>query len=274
VLADAGRVVRLLARRSCLSRRGAGTGAETRLIAANIDTLMVVTSCNADSDEARLERYLALAEAGCAPVVVLTRADLAAPAPFVARAERLARGLAVVAVDETRLDAGRLRDWCRAGQTVAPAGSSGTGKTTLTNALTGAGERTAGIREDDAKGRHTTTARALRPMAGGGWIIDTPGMRALRLADAGDGIDAVFDDVTELAERCRFGDCAHEAEPGCAVRAAIEAGELDEGRLARWRKLRREDRRNSETLAEARARDKGFGKMVRGVKRERDRRRE
>jgi ribosome biogenesis GTPase len=275
VLTDAARIVRRLDRRSFLSRRAAGTGAETQAIAANVDTLMVVTSCNSDFNPARIERYLALAaEAGCDPAVVLTKADLAAPDRYVAAAEALSRDLPVVALDATSPDTpGRLADWCRRGQTIALVGSSGTGKTTLTNALTGEAGRTAGIREDDAKGRHTTTSRALRPMLGGGWIIDTPGMRALRLADAAEGIDAVFDDVTGLAEGCRFRDCTHDAEPGCAVRAAIDVGDLAADRLERWRKLRREDRYNSETLAEARARDKEFGKMVRGVKRERDLRR-
>jgi ribosome biogenesis GTPase len=131
--------------------------------------------------------------------------------------------------------------------------------------MTGQDEATAGIREDDAHGRHTTTSRALHRMRNGGWLIDTPGMRALRLLDAQDGVDEVFSDVLELASKCRFSDCQHIAEPDCAVQGAIEDGVLDASRLERWRKLRREDQRNSETVAQSRARDKAFGKMVRSV---------
>jgi ribosome biogenesis GTPase / thiamine phosphate phosphatase len=235
VLTDASRHVRRLDRRSLLARRAAGSGAGEQLIAANVDTLFVTTSCNADFNPARIERYLALAaEAGTEAVIVLTKADLAAGDRNHARmAERLARG--VVAVELDARDPGaaeQLAPWCKAGRTVALLGSSGVGKTTLANTLTGRQDDTAAIREDDAKGRHTTTFRALRPLSAGGWLIDTPGMRELRLADVADGIDAVFDDVTELAARCRFRDCAHEAEPGCAVRAAIEEGRLDPGPMS------------------------------------------
>ena len=166
-----------------------------------------------------------------------------------------------------------LADWCRKGQTVALAGSSGVGKTTLANALTGTAEATAPIRDDDAKGRHTTTGRHLRPITGGGWLIDTPGMRELRLTDAKDGIATVFDDIDALARACRFANCLHLQEPGCARQAALTDGRLDPGRLARWEKLRREDRHNSATLAEAHARDRAFGRMVREVLRDKNRRR-
>ena len=145
---------------------------------------------------------------------------------------------------------------------------------TLSNALTGGHLATAGIREDDAKGRHTTTARGLYRTRAGGWLIDTPGMRALRLSDARAGVDAVFADLDEIARTCRFSDCRHEGEPGCAIAAAIAAGEVAPERLRRWQKLRAEDARNSETLAEARARDKSFGKMVRNVMKEKTRRRD
>ena len=158
--------------------------------------------------------------------------------------------------------AARLAGWCGRGETVALAGSSGVGKSTLANALTGAALATRGIREDDARGRHTTTVRSLHRTQAGGWLIDTPGMRALRLADAAEGIAAVFDDIAALAEGCRFGDCGHADEPGCAVQAAIAAGGLDPDRLARWRKLAREDARNPATLAEARARTLRAGALL------------
>ena len=271
LLDDVGLPLRRLERKSLIARRAAGTGAETQLIAANLDTLFIVSSCNADFNVARLERYLALArQAGVLPLVVLTRADACPdPADFVDRARALGASLPIEAVNA--LDPGavaRLEPWCGPGETVALAGSSGVGKSTLVNALTGAALATQGIREDDARGRHTTTTRSLHRTRAGGWLIDTPGMRALRLSDVAEGIAAVFDDVAALAGDCRFGDCTHDGEPGCAVQAAVAAGALDAGRLARWQKLAREDARNSATLAEARARDRAHGRFFRSVKRE------
>jgi len=269
VLADEhSRIRTLLDRRSVLKRRAAGTGAEAQLIAANVDVLFIVSSCNADFNLPRLERYLALAnQAGCYPVIVLTKADVCDdPNTYVTQAQTLAPVVTVVAInalDQTEIQ--QVLSWCPSGQTAALVGSSGVGKTTLANGMTGQDEATAGIREDDAHGRHTTTSRALHRMRNGGWLIDTPGMRALRLLDAQDGVDEVFSDVLELASKCRFSDCQHIAEPDCAVQGAIEDGVLDATRLERWRKLRREDQRNSETVAQSRARDKAFGKMVRSV---------
>ncbi|MBP7241789.1 ribosome small subunit-dependent GTPase A [Amaricoccus sp.] len=263
---DPARVLRLLPRKSLVTRRAAGTGATLQLVAANLDTLFVVTSCNADFNVARIERYLALArQAGAEPVVVLTKAD-ACPEPeaYVDRVRALSRALQVEAVNVLDpASAARLEVWCGRGETVALAGSSGVGKSTLAGALTGARLATAPIREDDARGRHTTTSRSLIRTRAGGWLIDTPGMRALRLADAAEGVAATFDDIGELARRCRFADCAHDGEPGCAVGTAIAEGALDPGRLARWRKLAREEARNSATLAEARRAERGFGRMAR-----------
>lgn len=266
-----GRALRILERKSLLGRRAAGTGHDAQLIAANLDTLFIVTSCNAEFNAARLERYLAVArQAGVTPVIVLTKVDACDdPDSYADRARALSAALPVEAVNALdQASVARLAGWCGGGQTVALTGSSGVGKSTLTNALTGAALLTNGIREDDAHGRHTTTARTLHRTLGGGWLIDTPGMRALRLADVADGIGAVFDDIADLAEGCRFGDCGHDGEPGCAVRAAIEAGALDAGRLARWRKLAREDARNSASLAESRARDRAWGRFHKSVKRE------
>jgi ribosome biogenesis GTPase / thiamine phosphate phosphatase len=264
VLSDGTRIIRGLERKTELSRRAAGTANAAQLIAANVDTLFIVTSCNADFNLARLERYLALsAEAGTEAVILLTKADTSADAEsYRAQAERLSRNLRALTLDARDPDvAARLAEWCRDGQTVALLGTSGVGKTTLTNTLTGLSGATGAIREDDARGRHTTTIRSLHAMTGGGWLIDTPGIRALSLTDAAGGIDAVFQDVTELVALCRFRDCTHQSEPGCAVRQAITEGRLDEARLHRWEKLKREDVLNTETPAQARKRVKQFGRQ-------------
>lgn len=271
------RIARVVERKSLLSRRAAGTGAAVQLIAANVDTLFIVTSCNADFNPARIERYLALAlQSGVTPVVVLTKADLCrAPEDYLDRARAIPSADFVELLDAREAEAAaRLGGWCGPGQTVALAGMSGVGKSTLANALTGAALETGGIRDDDARGRHTTTVRSLHRTRAGGWLIDTPGMRALRLADAADGIAAAFGDVEALAGRCRFADCGHVSEPGCAVRAAVEAGTLDPDRLERWRKLAREDARNSATLAQSRAAERAFGRMARRALAEKRRRQE
>ena len=211
--------------------------------------------------------------ARCHPVIVLTKSDLSDASDYRSRAEALQPMLTVLTVDARDPDQAKaLTDWWREGQTAAMVGSSGVGKSTLARTLTGQDIVTAGIREDDAKGRHTTTSRFLLRASQGGWLIDTPGMRALRLLDAGEGIEAVFADLEDLANACRFRDCAHDTEPGCAIQAAIASGDLDPDRLRRWQKLEREDRRNSETLAQSRARGKAFGRMVKGAMADADRR--
>ncbi|WP_210183472.1 ribosome small subunit-dependent GTPase A [Hoeflea olei] len=261
---------RLLERKSLIKRRAAGRESAVQLIAANLDTAFVVTSCNADFNLARLERYIALAfEAGVTPVIVITKADLCDDiADYVARASAISEEVAVVTLnarsDEPRA---KLAPWCKPGQTVAFLGSSGVGKSTLTNALSGReAAATQAIREDDAKGRHTTSHRQIHLLPDGCAVLDTPGVRELQLAEAETGVAEVFSDLDELAAQCRFNDCRHEGEPGCAVRAAVDSGEVDAGRLARWQKLLAEDRHNTATLAERRSKDKAFGKMVKQAK--------
>ncbi|WGL16110.1 ribosome small subunit-dependent GTPase A [Microbulbifer bruguierae] len=254
--------------RSSLFRRMAPGARQAQLIAANIDNVLIVSSCNHDFNLSRIERYLALVrEAGCRACLVLTKADLSDDHEQYIQALKKHRDLPLLLVnglDPATLQP--LRDYCRSGETVALLGSSGVGKSTLLNSLAGSElAATSGIREDDSKGRHTTRHRALYPIPDGGLLLDSPGMRELGLADVSEGLAAEFADIGKLAAACRFSDCAHESEPGCAVQAAIESGELDERRLRNWQKLEREVARNSKTLAETRADDRAFSQFVRKV---------
>lgn len=262
------RLRRVLDRTGAFRRRAAGRGGAMQLLAANVDTVLIVTSANRDFNIARLERYLALAhDAGAFPIVVITKADeIASAGSYVEAARRLAPGLEVNALDARDAHAVQvLMPWCGIGQTVALLGSSGVGKSTLVNSLAGAAQETAAVRADDQRGRHTTTSRSMHRLPQGGWLIDTPGMREIRLADMAEAIDDVFADVQALAARCRFADCRHAGEPGCAVEAALAAGELDPQRLGRFRKLLAEDRRNTESIAERRHRDRAFGRLAKSV---------
>ena len=265
---DEFRITSILERQTLLQRRAAGHEVKPQLIAANVDTLFIVSSCNADFNIARLERYLALANAaGSYPVVLLTKADTCEdPSEYRRQIEQLPMAPVVETLNAKNPDeVAAAMNWVKPGQTAAFVGSSGVGKTTLANGMTGDQDATADIREDDARGRHTTTARFLKRMLNGGWLIDTPGMRELQLFDAQDGLDAVFEDLQALAQQCKFNDCAHESEPGCAVKAALEAGEIDADRLERWRKLERENLYNSESLSQARARQKTFTRHIKTV---------
>jgi len=266
LLHDGTRAVRRLEPSTELSRKAAGEGSDRQLLAANVDTLGIVTSCNADFSAARLERYLAVAlSAGCLPLVILTKADQAQdPERYLREARRLSPLVTALALDaRDPEEVARLHPWVAPGQTLALVGSSGVGKTTIQNGLTGVEAATQGIREDDAKGRHTTTARSLRPTVAGGCLIDTPGMRELGMLEASEGISAVFADIEDLAQGCRFRDCAHEGEPGCAVQAAIDAGDLEPDRLRRYRKLEREDRLHTESLHERHERTRAWAKATR-----------
>ena len=274
VLADhTDQITRRLDPKSELKRRSAGTDVSEQIIATNVDVLFIVTSFNDDFNLARLERFLALAkDAEVMPVILITKLDLCPdPDSFFNQARDLMDGLDVLGLNAKEQDVvAKLAPWCGKGQTVALVGSSGVGKTTLLNALTGREDATQGIREDDSKGRHTTTFRSLHQTVGGAWLVDTPGIRALRLHEKSTGIEQVFDDIVALAQQCKFNDCKHETEPNCAVRAAIERGELSQERLDRWRKLQAEDNRNTETIAQSRRRSKAFGKMVKNAMKDSD----
>ncbi len=262
------RLVRVLDRQTTLTRGTEYHSGEKQLIAANIDTLFITTSCNADFNVARLERYLALAhDALITPVILLTKADQTDdPDSYVTKARALGRDLEVVAINAKSPEViTHLAPWCGKGQTVALAGSSGVGKTTIANALTGGNAATQTIREDDARGRHTTTGRSLHHLPTGGWLIDTPGMRGLGVAEVGFGIDATFPEISELADQCRFRDCEHDSEPGCAIQAAIKSGAIDPERLKRFQKLTRENRQASETITQARDRSRKLGKTIKGA---------
>lgn len=235
--------------RKTVFQRRPEVGRGQQLVAANIDTLLIVTSCNADFNTDRLERYLVMAnQAGSNPVIVLTKADTTDDVGlFQAQAAALQRDVPVVALNGRAADAiALLSSWCGVGQTIALVGSSGVGKSTLVNTLTGSAsdsqQKTGTIREYDAQGRHTTTARSLHAISGGGWVIDTPGIRTLYVSDVTGGIDTLFADITELAPLCRFRDCTHAHEPGCAVQAAVKSGTLAAERVERWRSLVSENR--------------------------------
>lgn len=263
---ETARLVRRLDRKSLFKRRAPGSDSHEQLIAANVDTLFIVSSCNKDFNEARLERYLAVArEAQVMAIIVLTKADLTDDSQmFVRFASKLAPSIQVEAVNALQAEQlGCLDPWLQSGQTIALLGSSGVGKSTLTNTLMGHQDiTTQEIREDDSRGRHTTTSRSMHMLPGGAWLLDTPGMRELQLTDVKSGLEDVFAEISSFAESCRFTDCQHEDEPGCSVNQAVERGEIDQARIKRWRKLVREEALNSATIAERRARDKSFGRMV------------
>jgi ribosome biogenesis GTPase len=233
--------VRVLGRMNLFKRRAAGDPRKDQMIAANVDTLFIVASCNQDFSVARLERYLVLArEVGVTPVVVLTKTDLTeTPEIFAAAARALGPELCVETVNgRDPASVTRLARRCGRGETVALLGSSGVGKSTLVNTLRGSDSiATQAIRAGDDTGRHTTTVREMHRLALGGWLLDTPGMRELELTDAAAGISEVFDDFVLASQNCRFSDCAHVVEPGCAVQAAIAEGTLTRERFDRWRTL-------------------------------------
>ena len=240
---------RVLRRLNLFKRRAPADPRKEQMIAANVDTLFIVASCNKDFSVARLERYLVMArEVGVNPVVVLTKADLTdTPEAFVAAARAIEPGLRVETVNgRDPASVACLSIWCGKGKTVALVGSSGVGKSTLVNTLRGTDSiATQAIRAGDDTGRHTTTAREMHRLDGGGWLLDTPGMRELQLSDACVGISEVFDDFLLVAQDCRFSDCGHGGEPGCAVQAAISEGTLPSERFNRWRQLAAEDSANA-----------------------------
>lgn len=265
----------VLARRSKFSRKSAGKKTEEQIVAANVDVVLLVSSLNREFNARRIERYLTLAwESGARPIVVLNKSDLCENVSALRmEAERAAMGVRIVIASVvTGEGISELQEIVRTNGTTALLGSSGVGKSSLINAILGRDlQATSATRNSDDKGRHTTTSRQLIVVPGGGVLLDTPGMRELQLWDAGEGIERAFADVAELAQRCKFRDCTHRNEPGCAVREA-----MDEERLMNYRKLQREEEflesKQNDAVRSQRTRE--LRKLMRGLNkmyRERDR---
>jgi ribosome biogenesis GTPase len=266
----------ILPRRCAFRRVSDDPAAREQVVAANIDSVLLVDAIDGQLSGRHLERYVALAwQSGATPVIVITKSDLASPAEvdqFLAAVTEVASGVAVHIISAaTGVGLEQLAPYLAPGRTVALLGLSGAGKSTLVNLLAGSTVLATGAVRGDGKGRHTTTYRELVPIAGGGMVIDTPGMRALSVSSAAVGVAQVFTDIEELAMQCRFPDCSHTTEQGCAIVAAVDAGELSAARVASWRQLL------SETLAESpqitrlrvveRKRHKATAKAVRSLAR-------
>jgi len=266
------RLIRVLDRQSLFQRKAPGSKVATQLIAANVDSLMIVCSLNNDFNLNRIERYLAIAkEAQVEPIMVLTKADQCSDVDVkqqqVQKLDPLMMIHAINALEPRDLIA--LTAYCKIGNTIAFLGSSGVGKSTIVNGLLGYQALDTGtIREDDSKGRHTTTYRALKVLPQGGLLMDTPGMRELQLAECEQGVNETFSEIMTLATQCRFSDCQHESEPHCAVQQAITSGELELRRLTSYQKLMKEQAFNSASLSEKKAKDKAFGKLINRVQSE------
>ncbi|MYL83330.1 ribosome small subunit-dependent GTPase A [Desulfovibrio aerotolerans] len=268
-------IQQVLPRKSFLRRRSPGDSRAIQMIAANIDTAFLVQSCHFDFNPNRLDRYLAMAaDGGVTPVVVLTKTDLIDREDLeqkiaLVAAMTTAEVIALSTVTGTGWEA--LGPHLVAGQTACLLGSSGVGKTTLINRLVGRKAFETRAVSGTGEGTHTTTRRQLVVCSQGALVIDTPGMRELGLADAGEGIEAGFEDIAALAARCRYADCSHGGEPGCAVAAALQNGELAAQRYANYCKLKKESAYYALSSLDKRKKDKAFGRLVKAVKKRKDR---
>lgn len=270
------RVTALLPRRTWLRRRAAGEEGAVQLIAANIDAVFVVQSCHFDFNPARLERYLVMIrEGGAEPRVLLTKTDLVAPevlAAQLAQVAAVAPGVPVLALSNLGGEGvAAVAAMLRPGHTYCFAGSSGVGKSTLINALVGRARQATAGTSGTGEGRHTTVRRELLALEGGALVIDNPGMREFGLLAGEAGVAAGYADIEALAVQCRFRDCGHGDEPGCAVRAALEAGTLDAVHYRNYLKLRAEAAFHELSQLGRRQKDRAFGRMVRAGKKDLDR---
>jgi ribosome biogenesis GTPase len=276
---ETGRIEAVLPRQGAFARKAPGEVTREQVVVANVDTVFLVSGLDGDYNPRRIERYLTLAwESGASPVIVLNKADRATDrAAIDLEIQSIALGTPVVFTEATSADGIEpLRPYLKPGKTHALLGSSGVGKSTLTNRLLGEDVlATQSVREDDSRGRHTTTHRELFRLPDGALLIDTPGMRELQLWSDGEGVEQTFEDITGLAEGCRFRDCNHEDEPGCAVREAVETGALDAGRLTSYHKLQREvaylERRQDPRASQnSKARWKAINKEIRRIYKDRE----
>ena len=262
---DTGQYLRCLERHSCFYRKAPGSQVAEQLISANVDTAFIVCALNEDFNLNRLERYLTMVhEAGAEPVIILSKSDLCPdPTSFASRAQALNPHIGVEVLNNQSEEAVKaLAPWCQRGKTIALLGSSGAGKSTLINTLLGeVSQATQSVRENDSKGRHTTTSRSLFRMPNKALLLDTPGMRELQLSQSEEGLAATFSDIEALAKNCRFSDCQHKQEPNCAVQTAIIDGHLSTRRFNNYCKLLREQALNKASLAQRRADEKKLQKI-------------
>lgn len=268
---------RTLPRASFLRRKAPGRNVEFQMIAANIDVALIVQSCHFDFNVARLERYLVMVgEGGIEPVILLTKTDLISDeglAELIARIRDAGIGARVIALSNVTGDGvEQIRALMQPGRTYCLLGSSGVGKTTLINRLLGNATFETGAVSHTGEGRHTTTRRQLIVLENGGLLIDMPGMRELGLLGVGEEIDEGFADIQKLTKECRFADCTHANEPGCAVREAIEHGELNAEHFQNYLKLKKESDFHELSYAGKRQKDRAFGKLVRSVSKARSKR--
>jgi len=266
---------RVLPRRSFLRRKAAGRDIEFQMIAANIDVAFVIQSCHFDFNVRRLERYLVIARDGhIEPVVLLSKTDLVSPGELdqlIGRIRGAGIDTRIVALSNvTGAGIDRVRELVLPGKTYCLLGSSGVGKTTLINHLAGGSGLETREVSHTGEGRHTTTRRQLIVLEHGALLIDMPGMRELGMLGVGEGLDETFSDIGELARNCRFTDCSHASEPGCAVRAAIERHELSEEHLQNYLKLARESAFHDSSYVERRKKDRDFGRFVHSVMKHKD----